>query len=511
MIEEAAAPSIAAQTRRTWRLAPSLYTVATVAVLGAIFVVALAPRLDTDLWWHLLDGRFILLHGSVPMRDTLSFTAAGQPWTDHEWLSELLLYGLYRMAGLWGTIVAFAVIICLTYGLVFREMLERGAHVIVALFVLVGAFIASSPTWGARPQMITLLFLAVYSLALYRYEVTGDRRLLIVFPAVMLLWTNLHGGWVLGLALLVLWICGAAMNRLTRRPGTLSAAALRALAIAAAVTVLMTALNPNGLREVLYPLVWVLPTAYTNVLSEWVSPDFHMLQFMVFEFLLLLLMAAAAVARPRLNWQHLIVLLAFTYLALSEGRNVAVWTVVVTPILARYIQDAGPALRALFPQLHYQRRPVRGGVGSALNLGLLVMVGLAYTLEAGHFINPDALSRSEAATFPAASVNYLDRHQLPPRVFASYAWGGYLLWKGGGRYKDFIDGRANTLFDTATLAAYLQTSTAAPGWQRVLTGHGVQVVLVERGSPLAAVLAQAPGWRLRHSDPLAVVYQRTVR
>src|SRR5579871_377858 len=101
------------------RSVPSLYGVALIAVLGAVFIVALAPRLDTDFWWHLKVGAYISSHHVVPARDFMSFTLVGHAWTDHEWLAELLLYGLYSVAGLWGPIGFFAILICATFALVY--------------------------------------------------------------------------------------------------------------------------------------------------------------------------------------------------------------------------------------------------------------------------------------------------------------------------------------------------------------------------------------------------------
>jgi hypothetical protein len=507
--DEAGVVERQATVEESWRWIPSLYTVAGFAILGAIFLVALAPKLDTDLWLHLYAGRYIVQHHAVPTADFMSFTFTGRPWTDHEWLSEILLYGLYRLAGLWGTIVGFAIIIWASYFLVYRQLRMRGTHVIPALFLLTLAFICASPTWAARPQMITLLFLALFSLVLYRFEQTRDQRLLVVFPLSMLLWGNLHGGWVLGLVLIAVTLIGQWLNNVTGHENAFTRRDLGALAVTLLVSTLATAVNPNGLREVLYPLVWVFPSDYTNSLTEWVSPDFHMLQMMFFEGLLLITVASVTLARLRPNWTHLLIILAFSYLALAESRNVAVWSVVVTPILGTYVQASGPRLRELFPGARYRRRPVSGRIGSLLNAVLLVLVVLAYLAEGTHYVNARALRLSERSTFPAASVEYLKSHRLPTRVFAAYAWGGYLLWKSNPPYRDFIDGRANTLFDSRILHDYYTVVNAAPGWNQVLDRYHVGTVLIYQGSPLITVLDREHAWHRRHVDPVAVVYSRS--
>lgn len=486
---------------------PSRYHVGLATVLGAVFLIALAPKLDTDLWWHLKDGAYISAYHAVPTHDYLSFTFAGHAWTDHEWLSDLILYGCYRIAGLWGTIVLFAGVICATFAFVYRRMVALRANRMLALFVLVGAFIASSATWGARPQMVTLLFLAVYALTLERWIVSRDRRFLVIFPSIMILWSNLHGGWVLGVALLAITLLGEWLNCITRHESRLSTGDLKALLLTVVATLAATLLNPAGLRAVLYPLVWIFPSAYSNVLSEWVSSDFHQPVTMVFEAMLLLLTCSVFVARPKLNWTHLLLILAFTHLALSQSRNVAVWAVVVGPLVALYLQQAISS-RARIAVHSQQSRRLSPGRERILNTSLLVLTGVLYVVETFHFVNAQALKNDEFAQFPAGAVQYMKRHRLPPNTFSSYAWGGYIVWKLYPRYRDFIDGRANTLFDDRILHAYLTAYTAAPGWTSVLRKYDVQNVLINPGAPLSQALAENHSWRRVYHDQTSTLYTR---
>jgi hypothetical protein len=497
-----------AKSRSGLRLVPSLYQVALAAVLGAVFIVALAPRLDTDFWWHLKVGAYISAHHIVPAHDFMSFTLPGHAWTDHEWLAELLLYGLYRVAGLWGPIVFFACLICTTFALVYLRMAQQSVNRVLALFLVSAAFIASSASWGPRIQMMTIFFLAAYMIVLERFDHTRRRRLLVLFPLLMLPWANLHGGFVLGLVALVITLLGEWLNRVTRRPHAWRPDDLRALALTLGATVAVTMVNPNSLRQLLYPLTFILPNPYTNLIQESASPNFHMPVIMVFEGMLLALIAAAFIGRARLNWTHLLLLLAFTHLAFSQVRNVAIWAVVISPLVAVYLQGLAPVLSDLFPAARYRRRPVSGGIASLLNLVLLLLVAVAYAVEGSHFVNAATLRQAETDNFPAGAVRFLSHRSLAPRVFVSYGWGGYLLWHEFPRYRDFMDSRADTLYTATILDAYLSAYNAAPSWQSVLRSYNVATVLVERSAPLAQVLARSPHWRLRYRDSLAVVYGR---
>jgi hypothetical protein len=365
---------------------------------------------------------------------------------------------------------------------------------------------ASSASWGPRIQMVSLFFAAVYALVLYRFEVTRDRRLLAVFPLVMLLWANIHAGFVIGLVILAINLAGEWLNRVTRRAGAYTADDLKVLALTLVATFAVTVVNPNTYRQLLYPLTFILPNAYTNLIQESASPDFHMPVMMVFEAMLLLLIAAVAVGRPRLNWTHLFMILAFTHLALSQVRNVPLWAVLIGPLLAYYLSAAAPGLREEFPQFSYRRRPVRGRAGAVLNVVLLVLVVVVYVAEATHYINSTTLRAAETGNYPAGAVRYMRTHTLPTRVFVSYGWGGYLLWNLFPRYRDYMDSRADTLFNNAILRGYLTLYDGGPSWRSVVRQYGIQDVLVERTAPIAQVLAQDRSWRLAYQDSLSSLY-----
>lgn len=488
------------------RFVPSLYQVALLAIMGAIFIVALAPRLDTDFWWHLKDGQFIALHHYVPSRDFMSYTLTGHAWTDHEWLAELGMYGLYRLAGLWGPIFFFAVVICATFALVYAQMIGRNVNRVVALFMVAASFVASSASWGPRIQMLTLFFLAAFTYLLHQFGVSRDRRLLIALPLLMVLWANVHGGFVLGLAIIVITLMGEWLNRVTQHPEAWTEGDLRALGIALVITGMATMVNPNGFRQLLYPLTFVLPNAYTNLIEESASPNFHMPVMMLFEAMLLLLVAAAFMGRPRLNWTHLFLVVAFTHLALSQVRNVAIWAVIISPLVAFYLQGCIPVLKSQFPRFSYRRRPVSGRIAPILNGVLLALMLVAYLVEAVHFVNPTVLRQTEGENYPKAAVTYLQKHSLPNHVFVSYGWGGYLLWNTFPQYRDYMDSRADTLFTNNILAGYLRAYSAQPGWEQTLALNNVQIVLVERTAPLAQVLARDPRWYVAERDPLAVLF-----
>jgi hypothetical protein len=417
------------------------------------------------------------------------------------------LYGSYRLAGLWGPIEMFALFIFGTFVLVYLNMRRRNANRVLTLFVLAAAFMASSASWGPRIQMISLFFLAAYALILQRFDDTRDRRLLVAFPLLMLLWANIHGGFALGLALLGINLAGEGLNHLTHREGAFSRDDLRYLAIALAVTFAVTMVNPNGVRQLLYPLTFILPNAYTNLIEESASPNFHMPVMMVFEAMLLTMIAAFFIGmskarRPQINWTHLLMVLAFTHLAFSQVRNVPIWAVLISPIVLQYLRD-------LSPRLEYRPKRLAGGIMTVFNIIILALVLLVYAAETAHFVTPKTLAQAEVQNYPKGAVAYMQSHHLPPRVFVSYGWGGYLLWHLFPQYRDYMDSRADTLYNNRILQGYLDMYAAHPDWSQMLDRNRVQDVLVEPTAPLSQVLAESKGWKLVYKDSTAVLYTRS--
>lgn len=481
------------------RFVPSLYAVAVFAVLAAVFIVAVIPRADTDFWWHLKVGQYIATHHVVPSRDFMSYTFYGHPWTDHEWLAELMLYGLYVLGGLWAQIVVYAIIITAAFALVYLRMLRLGTNRVLALFVLTAAFFASTASWGVRIQMLSLFFISLYMFLLDSFHRTRDRRYLIGLPLLMLVWTNLHGEFVLGILLIGITVVGEILNRITHQDGALEVDDLKALAITLVAAFAVTIINPNGVRQLLYPLAFILPNAYTNQIQESASPNFHMPVIMVFEVLVLLLIVTIFIRRPKLNWTQLLLIIAFTHLAFSQVRSVPTWCVVVAPFLAVYLQGS---------MLPRRGRQMQGKIVPFLNLTFLILVFAVYGTLASRFVNAKALAAAQRGSFPIDAVRYMKTHKLPPHVYCSYSWGGYVLWNLFPQYRDFMDSRADTLFSARMLHAYDAIYAASPNWKSMLRTYHVQDVLVEPAAPIAQVLALSSGWHRVYHDSSAVLYTR---
>jgi hypothetical protein len=167
---------------------------------------------DGDTGWHLRTGEWILAHGRVPDRDIFSFTRSGQPWFAWEWLWDVLFGWLHLHGGMAAVVLASSLVLALTFALLFR-VARRSADALVALALTLVAAAGSAGHWLARPHLVTMLFTVIFYSILDRsggpaVPGSGPRRRLWLLPPLMVLWTNLHGGFFVGILVIVAYAAG---------------------------------------------------------------------------------------------------------------------------------------------------------------------------------------------------------------------------------------------------------------------------------------------------------------
>lgn len=471
-----------------------------------VVVIALRPPLDVDTYWHLRSGEWEVAHRAVLREDVFSFTQAGEPWIDHSWLSQIILYGAYAAVGDVGLALFTAVFGTVGMALIYRQM--RADPLVRALVMVLGAS-AAAVFWSARPQMVSFLGCAIV-LTLLREKWRGGPDWLWLIPPLMLFWANLHGGFALGFVLLALAMAGELIHWLigdeseTAPPPARTLEGVRplfklgAVGLASAVAVCA---NPFGPRLLLLPFQTVGVGLLHAFIQEWATPNFHDRRFWPFLALLLALIVTLARSRRRLDWRELALLIGTGCLALIAARNIPIFVLVAAPLLAdalaELLVDRG---------VHFQldRRPQ--GVlafAHAAFLALLVVAGVAY---AGSELGQDALAEAREAILPVEAVAVLQQEAPPGRLFNSYSWGGYILWVARD-YPVIVDGRTD-LYGDAILEPYMDVYLGHPGWADALDESQINTVLIERGSPLAALVESSADWSTLYVDNVAGLYVR---
>lgn len=465
----------------------------------ALFVIAARKTVDPDLWWHLRTGEYILNNG-IPRYDVFSFTVPDHRWITHEWLSQVVMWSIYQVGGLGGLTISFAVLVALTFWLVYVR--SAGRPYLAAFVGLLAAF-AAAITWGARPQMFNLLLFATFL-----YVVEGVRggalspRALWWLVPLSALWANLHSGYLLGVVLLFVYLSGESVPRWQTAGWGLSRPAWRTLRLVAPLSLLAALLNPSGYHLWLYPLETLGSGAMQSYILEWRPPDFHQAIFWPFGVLLAAGVLALIISPKRPGATDLLLFGGTAAAGLLSARHIPLFALVAVPVVCRYASAALETTR-MEGLVYPPPRPVPRRALIVLNVFLFVLAagaGLVWTLEqlAGNW---EAIQKN----YPVAAADYLEDAGLrEARGYNSYGWGGYLIWRG---FPVFVDGRADVYGDDF-LHYYRKALDATGEWQEPLDDYDVQYVLLGYDSPLPTVLRESELWEQTYADSIAVIFER---
>ncbi len=496
---------------------PRLVTL--LAFLG-VFAIALRTPADTDMYWHLRTGQYIVETRTVPMSDPFSWTMHGAPWVDVHWLSQVIMYGVYSLLGLPGLALAVAALAVLAFVFVWKQ-LSGGVFVRAAIVLL--AATAANVNLTPRSQMATFVFVAAISDLLYLYKWKQVDRLWPI-PLVFVLWVNLHGGYIAGFMLLGAMIAGETLNNLIlmrnserglqsapvgmrnepqdsafRAPHStfVSWRRLRKLILITLISGAVLLINPYTLEALRLPFKTVNIGVLQDFIQEWASPNFHEVSQQPMAWMLLLTIVAIGFSRRRLDMTDAITLALFAYITFLAQRNLGLFALVCAPILSRHLSVSVERSR------WGQRRLSSGN--PLLNAMLLGVIILAVLLRALVTLSPAARAQAEVKTLPVRAANWIAQHQPVGPLFNSYNWGGYLLWRLGAEYPVFVDGRTD-VYDDQFLRNFLAIVSVGPDYDQKLQDTGARLVVIEAGSVLDDFLARHPHWREAYRDELAVVY-----
>jgi hypothetical protein len=286
---------------------------------------------------------------------------------------------------------------------------------------------------------------------------------------------------------------------------------MRDLGLALGASVLAALSNPNGWRILVYPFETLGSGAMQRYIQEWASPDFHRPEYWPLALLLLGGMATLALSARKRSLTDVGLFYAFALAALHAARHAPLFAVVAAPVVTKYLTDRPPPQPAPVQPTKDSRttgegkeagpggRPLRALV--LFNWILLLLLTLAAAARVAWVVGENR--QIERTLYPAAALAYLEETGLDERrVYNSYNWGGYLLWRGMPVY---IDGRADVYGD-AFMDEYVQTYQLRGDWRQPLERYGVEVVLIERGASLEALLVESEDWRRAYRDEVAVVF-----
>ena len=473
-----AAPALAAPALSRAAATPA------VAALLIFGVVLFSPAVlgDSDSFWHLKAGEWILRHASVPHADPFSFSYAGAPWTAHEWLAEVFFALAWHGARWSGVALLTACAAAATLYVVAARLARDLTGVGLVVVTGIAASLLAEDLL-ARPHMLALPVMALWCVGLMEAR-DADRAPSPLMLPLMALWANLHGGFLFGLALIGPFALEAAMSAAPQMRARVAAqwALFGALALGAAL------LTPHGLEGILFPLR-LLALKSLDQIVEWRPATFATLE--PFEIALLAFMFLALWRPLRLPLIRLALLIALIHLSLQHARHQMLLAIVAPMLLARPIADA------------IEARAQTKAPGSSAGGGVLAFVALALALTGLRLALP--ITRVDSPSAPISALAAVPPALRAAPVLNEYGFGGYLIFSG---VRPFIDGRTD-MYGDAFMARYGRiTAPEAAALDDELTRDHIAWTIFSPSARINNALDAKPEWRALYRDEFAVVYVR---
>ena len=488
-------------------LAPELRSVSLrwwPAVILTCWSFGFTTMQDSDLWWHLAGGRWIAQTRALHFTDPFSFTRHGRPWFHPEWLTDVILHAWDRLFGTaslvwwkWGLLVA-------TFGLLFRLLRQICGRSGSAYLAMLAAIAIGAPFFDIRPQLHTLLGFVV----ILFFALTLSRRLWIL-PLVLMLWANLHSGFLLGLFTIIMVLSISFFY----------GEAPRRAAVLGLACVLACFVNGNGSDALLWPIRFAQDSHSPFLrVAEWLPPwepggirsNLYYPSIATFVVSLVVVVGSGGYRRqPRLTLSSAAIGLVTLVLSLRSRRFIPLFGISQSLMLAPALAAIAASLRRrIVPGMPWLNRPRVWQL--ALPVVALIFGGLRlapYPLSRNAF-----LYLTDLDSFPVEAMNFIETNHIEGKVFSLYNWGGYIDLRTEGRLQVFIDGRAGTVFDEKTYRQYLRVTNLRDGWEDVIWDAGADFVLWPQRNPKQiAELRKSGRWRPLYSDHVAALLARTDR
>jgi hypothetical protein len=498
-------------------------------IFAALFLYLTVPVTDPDFWWHLASGKWILDHGALMSGDPFTIDspfkreAADRYFVLKQyWLAQIIFYVTYVAAGLKGIILQTAAVFTLMFFVMYRLTRKTGIHQAVALILLylaVMVIVSEFGYIGARPQMWSSLFSVM---VIWILEELKDNRKWSYFglPLLMVLWANMHGGFILGDIIIACYLVG----------GLVSRSSTRTFQIVTVTALLASGLNPNGFSVLSSaPLLGSILTAIhlpgfehqreaAESISEAKSIFQHTslagiikgLPFFTAIFLLSLTSFIGCYARTRtIRTEYLLLFVLVLLMAFRSIRFIIFFTTIATYITAMNLNGIFDS----FPRVKTSRH-------AAVAVTLIIALLMSARLGMAGIRSSDLFSDTAFEGDYKQAADFVANSRIQGNIFNDYNAGGYLLWRLARTNRIFVDGRVlyGELFDIFRSTVddpFAPVPNYILNYKRTLEFFNIDIVMIPGCDAVSGTLIRLvpallddPAWALVYVDQHALVFVR---
>lgn len=467
-------------------------------VLSFLFALLVISQintvLDPDLWCHFKTGEYIVKNLAIPQADIFSYTLGNQPWIDHEWLSQILLYFVFSKFSWVGVNVLKAAVISLCFFIPLFFIASKYKRIVYAVFFILLSILALGYRSSARPEMFSYLFLCVFFCTL------EDGKRLYILPFLQVLWANMHGYFILGPALIFLYFIGELISGNIKKAERLGAVFVMAG--------LVCLINPYFYKGAVYP-IRVLTDAFSgyrthahNIRELMMPVSFGFKRYAFFWIFAILSSLTFLLNLKKARMGHGLVFLGTFLASYAAIRNMPFFIFTAMPLAVINLNEA-KSTKNIIEKRYY--------AASILIISATVyfFISNGYYMFTGQAEFRKTESKMAESLMPAGACDFLESNKIKGRIFNSIDAGHYIAYRFYPEKRVFVDTRTE-LYKREFYQAYQKALNYPVEWEALQKRYDFDIVLIRHLSGgadrLLRYLYNGRKWVLAYYDESFAVF-----
>jgi hypothetical protein len=484
------------------RLLPRLQDIFFISFFLAILLLGgRMLNLDGDFPRHLLTGKYILENRTVPTTELFIHPYLNRHSVSHasEWISDLIFYSTYSIAGLAGVVVLSATVLASTFTLLYNKLSTRLNLRIPILVIVAWGAAATSLNWALRPHLFSMLLLSIWLIWADDLR-RGEKISIWKFPLLMLLWSNMHGEFIAGLLVLLAYAVGWAIDHVLD-PEQTNLGIGKDLWVALLLSASISVINPGGIGPWVGILGFVNNPYLMSRMMEANAPNFQMPELRIFFGLLAFSIFLLTIKKEKLSAGQGLLLAGFSAMGLMAIRNIHLYGIAAPFVLAGTLAKTTniPLVSRIESTLQKVEGQIKGVFWPVITvIGLSLFIITNSTAKNFYQFTPPM--------FPVQAVEWLEKNPQQGKMFNDLNWGGYLALHLWPEQLTFVDSMADVTGEVTM--QYETIITLADGWLEIFDQYDIQWVIVESNSSIAKELEFGQHWNVIYKDNTAIILHK---
>lgn len=471
----------------------------TIYLLTAIFVYSSAfyffsfITADPDLWGHIKFGQDLWETKTLPGVDSYSYTAMGNEWINHEWLSELLMYSVFSKFGSPGLLIGKMLIGLIIISLVSLICFKRKVRPVSYCITLVLSSFIMSPGFMLRPHLMTFFFSTLFFTVIYLF-LKEKRNILWALPLIMILWVNSHGGFIIGAGILPVITFLEFINcHIDKKDKS----HLRSMIIWMLITEASMLINPYGYNL----LVFIYKTlSQPRSISEWESVSLFGFSYMRFKLFTIFVILSFFIQRNRNSYWEIGLILITMIFAFLHQRHTPIFAILAAPFFAE-------KLSGIEEELTIKRRVLSSCSYIIMIIFLIFIITYQLSTTINKYIKADFNIIVDPDLYPVKAVRFLEENRIKGNLLVPFEWGEYAIWKLYLDNKVSIDGRFRTVYPEYVINDHFRAVINEADWKLLLEKYPTDIVLARRGPFSQKMITDTSSdWIYIYSDNISIIF-----